>query len=88
MAIRIHRAALKRQISEDRIRHVIRQCPEPLYSDKPGEEDLIIYLGLDPHGVPLEVMALELANGDLLVIHAMKMRRKHAADFRRMTEQR
>jgi hypothetical protein len=30
-------------------------------------------LGFDNHGVPLEVVAVELAGGDLLVIHAMKM---------------
>lgn len=87
MAIRIHGAALRHRVSEERIRHVIRECPYPLYSDEPGEEDLVIYLGADPNGVLLEVMAVELENDDLLVIHAMKMRHRYDDDFERVMEQ-
>ncbi len=35
-----------------------------------------MFLGPDPNGVMLEVMAIETYQG-LLIIHAMKMRRKY-----------
>lgn len=44
------------------------------------------FLGPDEKGVPLEVMAIDLAEDDLLVIHAMKMRRKYLDDYRRVME--
>jgi len=34
--------------------------------------------------VPLEVAAIELENGDLFVIHAMRMRQKYAAEYARV----
>jgi hypothetical protein len=36
-----------------------------------------VYLGDDAQGVALEVMAVELSGGDLLVIHAMPLRKKY-----------
>ena len=45
-----------------------------------------MYLWADEHGVPLEVGAIELDGGDLLVVHAMKMRRIYQADYQRMLE--
>jgi hypothetical protein len=36
-----------------------------------------VFLGDDPQGNPLEVMAIELPNGGLLVIHAMSLRNKY-----------
>jgi len=33
----------------------------------------LVFLGDDAKGVALEVMAVELEDGDLLVIHAMKL---------------
>jgi methionyl-tRNA formyltransferase len=41
----------------------------------------LLFLGDDEHGVPLEVMSLELDNGDLLVIHAMKLRAIYEAQY-------
>lgn len=38
------------------------------------------------YGVPLEVMGLELADGDLLVIHAMRLRPKYRDAFERVME--
>ena len=35
---------------------------------------------------PLEVVGLELADGDLLVIHAMKLRRAYREDYVRVME--
>jgi hypothetical protein len=67
------------------VRHVVQHCPYPLYRPDPGsdEPDLLLYLGPDQHGVPLEVVAVELADGDVLVIHAMQMRAKYADDYAR-----
>ena len=41
-----------------------------------AREDRIVFLGPDPNGVMLEVMAIETNQG-LLIIHAMKMRQKY-----------
>lgn len=49
-------------------------------------KDLVVFLGPDRHGVPLEVMAVELAGGDLLVIHAMKLRRTYLDAYREVME--
>lgn len=43
------------------------------------------FLGDDEHFVPLEVMAMELDDGDLLVIHAMKLRRKYREAYEEVT---
>jgi hypothetical protein len=32
--------------------------------------------------VPLEVLAIELAEGDLLVVHAMRLRRRYLDEYR------
>lgn len=58
----------------------MQTCRLPLYSTEPGDEDLVIYLGFDPAGVALEVMAVELEDA-LLVIHAMKLRAKYQDAF-------
>jgi hypothetical protein len=50
------------------------------------EADLVIFLGPDQQGVPLEVAAIDLENGDLLVIHAMKLRPRYAPDYARVLQ--
>jgi hypothetical protein len=40
-------------------------------------DDRLLYLGDDADGVALEVMAVELATNELLVIHAMELRAKY-----------
>jgi hypothetical protein len=37
----------------------------------------LVFLGDDAQGKPLEVMAIELPDGGLLVIHAMSLRSKY-----------
>jgi hypothetical protein len=44
-----------------------------------------MFFGVDPDGVALEVMAIELEDG-LLVIHAMKLRPKYREAFRQVME--
>jgi hypothetical protein len=41
----------------------------------------VLYLGTDQFGVELEVVGVELADGSLRVIHAMRMRRKYRARY-------
>jgi hypothetical protein len=53
-----------------------QQGSEPAPEDSPLEDDRIVFLGPDPNGVMLEVMALETDQG-LLIVHAMKMRPKY-----------
>jgi len=86
MAIGFHHAASRHDISQAQVRHVIRNCAWPLYSPEPDEEDLVIFLGPDEHGVPLEVVAVELEDEGLLVIHAMKLRRKYALVYKKVME--
>jgi len=86
MPIRFVQSAERHGISIERARYVVEHCPAPLYSPEPDEEDLVIFLGPDEHGVPLEVMGIELAGGDLLVIHAMRLRPKYRDAFERVME--
>jgi len=37
----------------------------------------LLVLGDDQAGVPIEILAVEDDHGDLVVIHAMKMRRRY-----------
>ena len=72
-------------ISQDRIRHVISHCRSPLYppDDDQGDKDLVMFLGPDATGVPLEVVAIENEDG-LYVIHAMRLRPRYADDYTRV----
>jgi hypothetical protein len=47
----------------------------------PSEPDRVLMLGDDASGVPLEILAVEDARGDLIVIHAMKMRRRYRPQY-------
>ena len=49
-------------------------------------EDLVVFLGPDDHGIALEVIGVELVEGNLLVIHAMKLRRRYLEDYARVME--
>jgi hypothetical protein len=87
VATRFAASASRHGISEDRARYVIEHCADPLY---PGPADQgnparVLFLGPDRNGIPLEVIALELADGDLLVIHAMKLSTKYRGDFDRIS---
>lgn len=62
---------------------MIERCASPLYppASEVSLEGVLLFLGLDRDGVPLEVAAIETREGDLLVIHAMRMRRRFAAAY-------
>jgi hypothetical protein len=64
----ITRARTRHVINSARLIHVIRAQPPA------RPTDVLLFTGDDPRGVALEVMGVELANGDLLVIHSMPLR--------------
>lgn len=66
-------SARKHGISDERMLHVVRSCPRPLFH--PDDSGQVTFLGPDQHGVPLEVVAFEADAGDLTIIHAMRLRR-------------
>jgi hypothetical protein len=84
LPIRILKAAGKHGITDNQIRYVISHCglafeqPAP---DDPIEPDRLLVLGDDQAGVPLEILAVEDEAGDLMVIHAMRMRRRYRQQY-------
>ena len=86
MAIRFTQSATQHGVGHERSRYVVEHCACPLYPPNADEEDLVVFLGPDRHGVALEVIGVELADGDVLVIHAMKLRRRYLDDYARVME--
>jgi len=74
MTLRWAKSASKHGISPARTRYVIEtylpalKLP-PELPDRPDEQ--IVYLGDDLNGTPLEVMTVDIGNGDELVIPSM-----------------
>jgi hypothetical protein len=79
--VRFSRSAARHGIARDRSRYVVEHCPCPLYSADPDDVDLIVFLGPDVRGVPLEVIGVELSDGVLLVIHAMRLRASYLGEY-------
>ncbi len=83
------RSATKHRISRARSERVVRRCglrfahrshDGPLGFDEPR----LLLLGDDEAGVPLEVIAVEVGEGELHVIHAMQVRNKHLGLYERV----
>jgi hypothetical protein len=73
-------SATKHGISRPRIRYTIEHCGLPFMipaepPDRPFER--LLFLGDDQDGTALEVMAVELLDGTLYVIHAMELRPRY-----------
>ena len=68
------------------MRYVIGHCRDPLYALHEDQNDAgrVLFLGPDPEGVPLEIVAIETDDGGLVVIHAMRLRRRYREDYRRV----
>jgi uncharacterized DUF497 family protein len=78
-------SATKHGISRARIRHVIEHCGGPftLPADPPDRPfERLLYLGDDQDGTAMEVMAVELLDDTLYVIHAMRMRQHYTKRYR------
>ena len=84
MPVEIAASARKHGVRDDQIRFVIDHCglafDQPAPEDAPGRHRLV-FLGDDEHGVPLEVVAVENEDGELRVIHAMKLRPKYQREY-------
>jgi len=84
--IRWARSATKHRISRERSRHVVEHCglrfeQKPPSGARASADLRLVYLGDDPDGVALEVMAIELEDGSLLVIHAMPLRERYRKEY-------
>jgi len=83
--IRFADSARRHKISQARARYVIEHCglvfAEPAPPGAAVRDDRLVFLGDDAGGVPLEVMALEIDDHDLLVIHVMKLRRAYEPQY-------
>jgi hypothetical protein len=85
--IRWVRSATKHRISRKRIRHVIEHAAVVLEEEPPvghptATDNRLVFLGDDASGIALEVIAVEPADGSLLVIHAMELRPRFKAGYR------
>jgi hypothetical protein len=80
MELRWARSATRHRIAKSRSRYVIETAKtiirQPAPARSPLKDERVVFLGADRSGVLLEVMGIETDAG-LLVIHAMKMRRRY-----------
>jgi hypothetical protein len=82
IGVRFARSATKHRVSKESICHVIGhyrvRFEEPPPAGSPASRSTrIVYLGEDAQGHALEVMAVEGASGEQLVIHAMPQRKRY-----------
>lgn len=80
--IRWARSATKHRISKRRIRHALEHCWVLLKEDPPpgqssAKATRLVFLGDDPTGVVLEIIAVETDHENLMVIHAMELRPRY-----------
>jgi hypothetical protein len=84
--LRWTRSATRHRISRARSRYVIEHCSLRFREEAPswafGRSDpRFAFLGDDADGVALEVLAVELEDESLLVIHAMELRRRYRGRY-------
>lgn len=85
MRLRFADSATKHGITHDQSRHVIEHAGRRWIQPSPAggvPGDRLVYLGDDQAGNALEIMAVELEGGWLLVIHALPMRSKYRPQYR------
>lgn len=92
LRIKWARSATKHRISKERSRHVIEHAELRFRVEPPTSastrQPRLLYVGDDAKGVALEVIAVELDNDTLLVIHAMPVRHRFANQYERVMRQR
>jgi hypothetical protein len=84
--LRWARAATRHRISRERSRYIIEHCGLRFEQNPPaGSPDdaslRLVFLGDDEDGQALEVMAVELEEESLLVIHAMPLRNRYQKQY-------
>jgi hypothetical protein len=72
--VEIHRSALRHGISDQEIQHVAEHPLVVVDLDPHGDPPRLLVIGPDGAGNLLEVIVLDLADGRLLAIHAMRLR--------------
>lgn len=90
LTLRFAKSASKHHVSHERAAYVINHCqvvlPQaPSTSDLDDHDERLVFLGDDRNGIPLEIVAIEGVTGELLVIHAQKLRGKNRAAYKRVT---
>lgn len=76
------RSATKHRIARERSRFVVEHSDLRFEKEHPaGATPRILFLGDDANGVALEVMAIELEEDSLLVIHAMQLRGRYRKQY-------
>lgn len=73
-------SAARHGVSRARVEHVLDTTPLAFpvrEEDGDPRSDLLLVVGDDPNGVPLEVMVRAVAEDTFLVFHAMRLRRKY-----------
>jgi hypothetical protein len=81
-------SAAKHGIARARARHVLDTAPTAFpVADEDGEPDpdLLLFLGDDPNGVPLEIMVRLRGHDAVRVFHVMPMRPKYRPLYDHMT---
>jgi len=83
------KSATKHGISHARAAYIIEHCglvlPQPPPKDDPDDHDeRLVFLGDDRNGLALEVIGIELADRDMLVIHAQRLREKNRVAYNRV----
>lgn len=76
MAFRFAESADNHGIDHERSKYVVEHCG----FEHEGLEDIgdaVFCFGDDASGIPLEVGVINLESGDVLVIHAMRLRPKY-----------
>ena len=74
--IAILQSAYKHGISAESIYSCLLNCVSDIMPENPPERRLVV--GFDHRGIALEIIALEeVENNRLVVIHAMKLRKKY-----------
>lgn len=71
----IHRSARRHGIADDAIHHVVGHAIVVVDVDERDDPPKLLAIGPDAAGNLLEVIVLELADDQLLAIHAMPLRR-------------
>ena len=85
MGIRHAPSAFKHGITAEQIEYIVGHCglvfdeTSPIDSDIPDDRSL--FLGDDANGVAIEVAALDLESGDLVIVHAMKLRARYRTQY-------
>jgi hypothetical protein len=83
--VRFARSATKHRVSKERIRYVIAHCGLAFEEQAPTGIDVLdarlVCLGDDPDGQAIEVITVEGSKEELIVIHAMALRKRYRDQY-------